>query len=173
MTTASAELAGGRGRTDRPLLLARGLCKKYGVFQAVCGVDFSLESNTYVTLHGPSGCGKTSILRMIGGLEEVSSGQLDLDGTLLIDVPASRRPINTVFQSYALFPHLAVEENVDFGLSYKGLSRSQIKSKTVETLSVVQMTDLATRRPRQLSGGQQQRVALAREIGRASCRERV
>ncbi|KFE35262.1 ABC transporter ATP-binding protein [Thioclava atlantica] len=147
-----------------PLLRARALCKTYGTVQAVRGVNFRLDENSYVTLLGPSGCGKTSILRMIGGFEEVSSGLLELDGAKLNDVAASARPVNTVFQSYALFPHLSVLENVGFGLRYKGVGRAAIREKARAALETVQMGAMADRRPRQLSGGQQQRVALARAI---------
>lgn len=147
-----------------PLLRANGLYKDYGSFQAVRGVDFKLMPESYVTLLGPSGCGKTSILRMIGGFEEVSSGRLELDGKSLVNVPAAHRPINTVFQSYALFPHLNVLENVGFGLAYKGIAKAEIAAKARQTLAAVQMEAFASRRPRQLSGGQQQRVALARAI---------
>ncbi len=147
-----------------PLLRARALCKDYGPVQAVRGVNFVLEENSYVTLLGPSGCGKTSILRMIGGFEEVSSGVLELDGARINDVPSSARPVNTVFQSYALFPHLSVLENVGFGLRYKGIGRTAERERAQAALETVQMGALSDRRPRQLSGGQQQRVALARAI---------
>ncbi|SNT28183.1 ABC transporter ATP-binding protein [Tropicimonas sediminicola] len=154
----------GSGRAQRPLLEAKGLYKSYGEVDAVSGVDFALDGNSYVTLLGPSGCGKTSILRMIGGFEEITSGALTLDGARLDEIPAARRPINTVFQSYALFPHLSVLDNVAFGLSYRGIPRSRIRPTALEALKTVRMEAMADRRPRQLSGGQQQRVALARAI---------
>lgn len=152
----------GPGRA--PLLRARALHKTYGTTHAVRGVDFRLMPESYVTLLGPSGCGKTSILRMIGGFEDVSSGMLELEGQPLNKVPAARRPINTVFQSYALFPHLSVAENVAFGLAYRDLGRDAQRARVDQALAVVRMQDFAARRPRQLSGGQQQRVALARAI---------
>ncbi|SFB74392.1 ABC transporter ATP-binding protein [Tropicimonas isoalkanivorans] len=152
------------GRPRRPLLEAKGLYKSYGKVEAVSGVDFALAENSYVTLLGPSGCGKTSILRMIGGFEEVTSGALTLDGARLDEIPAAKRPINTVFQNYALFPHLSVVENVAFGLSYREIPRSEIRPRALHALEIVQMDAMADRRPRQLSGGQQQRVALARAI---------
>ncbi|WP_457935443.1 ABC transporter ATP-binding protein [Mesorhizobium sp. 10J20-29] len=154
----------GGGRLGRPLLTASGLKKKYGEFEAVKGVDFTIETNSYVTLLGPSGCGKTSILRMIGGFEDISGGTLELNGSSLAEALASQRPVNTVFQNYALFPHLSVADNVGFGLAYKNLSHTQIAAKVKATLAMVQMSPMADRRPRQLSGGQQQRVALARAI---------
>ncbi len=161
-------------RPPLPLLRADALHKAYGSYHAVRGVDFRLMPESYVTLLGPSGCGKTTMLRMIGGFETVSSGRLELDGQSLLDIPAPRRPINTVFQSYALFPHLTVEENVGFGLAYRGraglggdgrgLDRAAMRQKVATALSTVRMEQMAARRPRHLSGGQQQRVALARAI---------
>lgn len=164
MTSRSPRKLDGSGRPVRPLLEAFKLTKTYGTVQAVRGVDFSLAENSYVTLLGPSGCGKTSILRMIGGFENVSSGALSLDGNRLDETAANLRPINTVFQSYALFPHLSVLENVAFGLSYRDVAKTQIKLLAMEALKTVQMEAMVERRPRQLSGGQQQRVALARAI---------
>ena len=116
-----------------------------------------------MTLLGPSGCGKTTILRMIGGFETVTAGVIALDGRPLLDTPPSRRPVNTVFQSYALFPHLNVAENVAFGLALR-LPRTEIAERVAEALQMVRMESMGERRPRELSGGQQQRVALARAI---------
>jgi len=162
---ASADrVEGEAGRLNRPLLRGIAVHKDYAGVHAVRGVDFSIEPNSYVTLLGPSGCGKTSLLRMIGGFEDISSGLIELDGRSLSGIPASRRPVNTVFQNYALFPHLSVEENVGFGLAYRKLTGAQILEKVEAALAMVQMTAMAKRRPRQLSGGQQQRVALARAI---------
>ncbi|MDR3373189.1 MAG: ABC transporter ATP-binding protein [Ancalomicrobiaceae bacterium] len=158
----------GRADTDGPravvLLEALGLAKSYGPVAAVQGVDFRLPVNAYVTLLGPSGCGKTSILRMIGGFETPSAGSLRLDGADLAGVGPAERPVNTVFQSYALFPHMTVADNVAFGLEVKGRDRNETKIRTARALALVRMTDMADRRPNQLSGGQQQRVALARAI---------
>jgi len=148
----------------QPILVASGLHKSYGSTPAVRGVDFSLARNSYVTVLGPSGCGKTTILRLIGGFETVTSGRIDLDGAPLLDVPASRRPINTVFQSYALFPHLTVAQNVAFGLAVKGIAQRVAGERVARALRLVRMDAMSDRRPRQLSGGQQQRVALARAI---------
>jgi spermidine/putrescine ABC transporter ATP-binding subunit len=147
-----------------PVLVARALRKDYNNFQAVRGVEFALRRNSYVTLLGPSGCGKTTILRMVGGFESVTAGAIELDGSSLVDVPANRRPINTVFQSYALFPHLSVADNVAFGLAVKRLPRADIERRVADALRLVRMQEMGGRRPRQLSGGQQQRVALARAI---------
>lgn len=138
--------------------------KRFGPVHAVRGVDFALLANRYVTLLGPSGCGKTTILRMIGGFETVTEGAIELDGRSLLDVTASRRPVNTVFQSYALFPHLNVTDNVAFGLSVRGLPRAEVSERVSNALQMVRMETMGDRRPRELSGGQQQRVALARAI---------
>ncbi|WP_228259551.1 ABC transporter ATP-binding protein [Siculibacillus lacustris] len=148
----------------RPLLEAMALHKSYGPVAAVRGIDFALPVDAYVTLLGPSGCGKTSILRMIGGFETPSSGRLLLDGADLDGVPSAARPVNTVFQSYALFPHLTVADNVAFGLEVKGRGRAEVAERTANALALVRMSEMASRRPNQLSGGQQQRVALARAI---------
>jgi spermidine/putrescine transport system ATP-binding protein len=145
-----------------PLLVARGLTKRYGRFEAVRGVDLVLPVNGFVTILGPSGCGKTTILRMIGGFETVSEGTLELDGRSLKELPASRRPVNTVFQSYALFPHLTVLENVAFGLRVRGLDAGSVRQRAMAALATVRMAELAGRYPSQVSGGQQQRVAVAR-----------
>ncbi|NLH80840.1 MAG: ABC transporter ATP-binding protein [Phyllobacteriaceae bacterium] len=146
------------------LLEASGLTKSYGPVTAVRGVDFRLEVDAYVTLLGPSGCGKTSILRMIGGFEAPTAGRLALDGADLSGVRPADRPVNTVFQSYALFPHMTVADNVAFGLEVKGRDRGEIDIRVARALAQVRMTEMADRRPNQLSGGQQQRVALARAI---------
>ncbi|TPW31602.1 ABC transporter ATP-binding protein [Martelella alba] len=151
-------------KPETPLLQGVAVHKEYGTVHAVRGIDFAIEANSYVTLLGPSGCGKTSLLRMIGGFEEISSGLIELDGRSLAGTPAAKRPVNTVFQNYALFPHLSVRENVGFGLAYRHLSKAEIASKVEAALAMVQMESMAERRPRQLSGGQQQRVALARAI---------
>ncbi len=152
------------GQSNCPLLSVKNLHKKYGLVHAVRGVDFQLQTNSYVTLLGPSGCGKTSILRMIGGFEEITSGHLELGKDSLVGIPAHKRPVNTVFQSYALFPHLNVWDNVAFGLAYKNFDDAAIKKRVADALATMQMSEMAERRPRQLSGGQEQRVALARAI---------
>lgn len=144
------------------LLEARGIVKDYDSFRAVQGVDFDIPHNCFVTILGPSGCGKTTILRMIGGFESVSAGSILLEGVSLTDVMPYDRPVNTVFQNYALFPHLRVDDNVAFGLNMRKMSTAEIKSKVEAALESVRMTSMARRYPSQLSGGQQQRVALAR-----------
>ncbi len=144
------------------LLEARGLIKDYGSFRAVHGVGFDLPDNCFVTILGPSGCGKTTILRMIGGFESITEGSITLQGEPLMDIMPYERPVNTVFQNYALFPHLKVEDNVAFGLKLRKLNGGEIKRRVDVALETVQMQAMASRYPSQLSGGQQQRVALAR-----------
>jgi ABC-type Fe3+/spermidine/putrescine transport system ATPase subunit len=155
--------ADGEGN-NAPLLVGRGVHKRYGAVHAVRGVDFALSADRYVTLLGPSGCGKTTILRMIGGFETVTAGAIELDGRPLLDTPPSQRPVNTVFQSYALFPHLSVAENVAFGLTLRRLGRADVAARVSQALQMVRMEAMGERRPWELSGGQQQRVALARAI---------
>ncbi len=141
-----------------------GLTKDFDDAQAVRGIDLDIKPGEFFSLLGPSGCGKTTTLRMIAGFEAPSAGQILLDGEDLVSVPAHKRPVNTVFQSYALFPFLDVWDNVAFGLRYQRGDKSESRRRVGEMLELVQMTEHAHRRPGQLSGGQQQRVALARAL---------
>ncbi|MEM7670068.1 MAG: ATP-binding cassette domain-containing protein, partial [Pseudomonadota bacterium] len=127
-------------------------------------VSFDIRDNEFFTLLGPSGCGKTTLLRLIAGFEQVTGGQIRLFGDEIASLPPNRRPINTVFQNYALFPHLTVAENVGFGLSMLGLPRRDIARRVERMLDLIQLSDLGGRKPWQLSGGQQQRIALARAL---------
>lgn len=145
------------------LLTARSLVKRYGRDIAVNGVDLDIEERGFITLLGPSGCGKTTILRMIAGFETPDQGTMTLDGRSLIGVPPERRPVNTVFQSYALFPHLTVFDNVAFSFTLRHRGEDY-RPKVLRALEAVHMADFAGRYPHQLSGGQQQRVAVARAI---------
>ena len=140
------------------------LAKRFGAFEAVCGIDLDIPPGEFFSLLGPSGCGKTTTLRMIAGFERPSGGHIFLDGKDVSDTPPNRRNVNTVFQSYALFSHLTVAENVAFGLRFAKASREETRSRVGEALSLVRMQELRDRRPHQLSGGQQQRVALARAL---------
>jgi len=143
----------------------RGLCKSYGNDLAVDDLSLDIEPGEFFSLIGPSGCGKTTTLRMIAGFEEPTAGSILLDGTDVAATPAHRRPVNTVFQSYALFPHLSVEDNVAYGLRWQGRTdKAERRRRVGEALELVQLTEYARRRPHQLSGGQQQRVALARAL---------
>ena len=140
------------------------LTKTFDDVAAVQGVDLDVAAGEFFSLLGPSGCGKTTTLRMIAGFERPTSGRILVDGSDLSDLPANRRPVNTVFQSYALFPFMNVRDNVAFGLKYANLDRAEERRRTDEALALVRMTEYARRRPAQLSGGQQQRVALARAL---------
>jgi spermidine/putrescine transport system ATP-binding protein len=147
---------------------ARGVSKRFGegthAVTALDRVDVVIRQNEFFTLLGPSGCGKTTLLRLIAGFELPSEGSILLDGEEIGDLPPFRRPVNTVFQSYALFPHLTVAQNVAFGPEMQGRPRAWIDARVQAMLRLVQLEGLAARMPRQLSGGQQQRVALARAL---------
>ena len=140
------------------------LVKRFGDFMAVAGLNLDMPQGEFFSLLGPSGCGKTTTLRMIAGFEKPSEGQILLDGVDMAQTPPHKRNVNTVFQSYALFPHLSVEENVAFGLRYKDATKSETKERVGKALELVALTGFEKRRPNQLSGGQQQRVALARAL---------
>ena len=138
--------------------------KRFADVVAVDDISLEIERGRFFALLGPSGCGKTTTLRMIGGFEEPSAGLIELGGHDVTGLPPYKRNVNTVFQSYALFPHLSVFENVAFGLRRQRVDRAQIKGRVEEMLQLVELGGLGGRRPRQLSGGQQQRVALARAL---------
>ncbi len=140
------------------------LCKKFEDFVAVDGIDIDMPPGEFFTLLGPSGCGKTTTLRMIAGFERPTSGRILLDGKDVARVPPHQRNVNTVFQSYALFPHLDVAKNVAFGLKYHKLSKEERAKRVGEALELVSMTEFSRRKADQLSGGQQQRIALARAL---------
>ncbi|PZV36804.1 ABC transporter ATP-binding protein [Mesorhizobium kowhaii] len=138
--------------------------KVYGTTTAVEDISLKIPAGTYCCLLGPSGCGKTSTLRMIAGHESISSGDVRLGNTVVTDLPPARRGTAMMFQSYALFPHLDLIDNVAFSLKMKGVDKEQRRAKALDMLKLMQMEAYATRRPAQLSGGQQQRVALARAL---------
>jgi spermidine/putrescine transport system ATP-binding protein len=140
------------------------LTKRFGSVTAVDAVDLTIPQGEFFSLLGPSGCGKTTTLRMIAGFEQPTSGQVLLDGADMAGTPPNKRNVNTVFQSYALFPHMKVFDNVAYGLRRARAGREEIKKRVGEVLEQVQLSALASRKPAQLSGGQQQRVALARAL---------
>ena len=141
-----------------------GITKQFGDFVAVHDLDLQIRDGEFFSLLGPSGCGKTTTLRMIAGFEQPTMGEVYIHGQPVAGIPPYRRPVNTVFQSYALFPHMTVAQNVAFGLEMKKVTRPEIERRVAEALELVQLRQMENRRPRQLSGGQQQRVALARAL---------
>jgi putrescine transport system ATP-binding protein len=140
--------------------------KRFGTVAAVDRVSLSIERGEFFALLGPSGCGKTTLLRLIAGFETPDNGRIVIDGTDVTSVPPYARPVNMMFQSYALFPHLDVAGNIAFGLKQEGMSRRRRAVRVDEMLALVQMTGFAKRRPHELSGGQKQRVALARALAK-------
>ena len=138
--------------------------KSFGNFKALNQVSLQIRDNEFFTLLGPSGCGKTTLLRLIAGFEQVTEGAIYLFNEEIELLPPNKRPVNTVFQNYALFPHMTVFENVCFGLQMLGKPKSEIPKRASEMLDLVQLTEFTNRKPAQLSGGQQQRVALARAL---------
>lgn len=150
---------------NRPLaIVLRDVRKTFGAVVAVDSVNLEVFDGEFLTLLGPSGSGKTTVLRMIAGFEPVTSGSISLDGKDVSEIPAFERDVNTVFQDYALFPHMTVIENVEYGLRVKGIARESRERRANEILDVVQLVGFADRKPNQLSGGQRQRVALARAL---------
>ena len=140
------------------------LVKRFGDVTAVDGIDLDIPEGEFFSLLGPSGCGKTTTLRMIGGFERPTSGNILLDGVDMAHTPPHKRSVNTVFQSYALFPHLDVGANVAFGLRFHDVTKDELRSRVANALELVQLPGYEKRKPNQLSGGQQQRVALARAL---------
>ncbi|SFG83152.1 ABC transporter ATP-binding protein [Neptunomonas qingdaonensis] len=142
----------------------KGVSKKYGSYQAIKKVSFDIHDNEFFTLLGPSGCGKTTLLRMIAGFETPTTGNIILHGQNIENLPANKRRVNTVFQNYALFPHMNLEENIGFGLEMLGWKKDKRECRVNEMLKLVHMEQFAKRFPSELSGGQQQRIALARAL---------
>jgi putrescine transport system ATP-binding protein len=151
---------------DAPLLRLEHVVKKFGAFRAVDGVSLDIRAGEFFALLGPSGCGKTTLLRMLAGFETPDEGHILLDGKDIAHVLPHERPVNMMFQSYALFPHLNVRDNVAFGLKRAGMERAAIATRVAEMLALVKLDGLEKRKPDQLSGGQRQRVALARSLAR-------
>ncbi|HSP97504.1 MAG TPA: ABC transporter ATP-binding protein [Candidatus Dormibacteraeota bacterium] len=152
------------GEPTTPVIALANVYKRFGSFVAVENATVDIPRGEFFSMLGPSGCGKTTMLRMIAGFEEVTSGHIRLDGIDVSNVPPYRRNVNTVFQQYALFPHMNVFDNVAFGPRTKGADESTTRERVAQMLDVVRLRDFAARRPDQLSGGQRQRVALARAL---------
>src|SRR6185295_13687618 len=140
------------------------LTKTYDRSPVLKGINLSIDRGEFFSLLGPSGCGKTTTLRLIGGFESADEGEVRIDDVDMVDVAPENRPVNTVFQSYALFPHLSVADNVGFGLRFQKCSKSESKHRVGEALELVRLSGYGKRKAHQLSGGQQQRVALARAL---------
>jgi spermidine/putrescine transport system ATP-binding protein len=149
---------------DTPAIEVDNVVRRFGDVFALDHVSAKIKKGEFFSLLGPSGCGKTTLLRIIGGLDIADEGVIRIDGTDAREIPAHKRPVNTVFQSYALFPHLTVRDNVAFGLRMKKVAKPEIVDRVQRVLDMVEITKLAERKPSQLSGGQKQRVALARAI---------
>lgn len=147
-----------------PYIRIENITKKFGEFTAVDNVSLNVFRGEIFCLLGGSGCGKTTLLRMLAGFEQPTSGRIWIDGADMSDVPPYERPVNMMFQSYALFPHMTVEQNIAFGLKQERLPRAEIATRVAEMLAIVKLDQFAARKPHQLSGGQRQRVALARSL---------
>jgi putrescine transport system ATP-binding protein len=151
---------------DMPLLRIEGVAKKFGSFRAVDHVTLDIRAGEFFALLGPSGCGKTTLLRMLAGFETPDEGRILLNGKDIAPVLPHERPVNMMFQNYALFPHLSVKDNIAFGLRRAGMARAGINTRVAEMVALVKLEGLEKRKPDQLSGGQRQRVALARSLAR-------
>jgi putrescine transport system ATP-binding protein len=147
-----------------PIIQISDVSKHFGDFVAVDSVNLAIQRGEIFSILGASGCGKTTLLRMLAGFEVPTSGRIFIDGVDFTDKPPYRRPVNMMFQSYAIFPHMTVEQNVAYGLQKERLQHSEIRSRVADMLELVQLADFARRKPEQLSGGQRQRVALARAL---------
>src|ERR1035437_10514186 len=157
------ELSNGEPQADAadvPLLRIEAVVKRFGVFRAVDRLSLDIRAGEFFALLGPSGCGKTTLLRMLAGFETPDQGRILLDGKDIAQVPPHQRPVNMMFQNYALFPHLTVRDNIAFGLKRLGMTGSEIDSRVAELMALVKLEGLEKRKPDQLSGGQKKRVAL-------------
>src|SRR3954468_11507675 len=149
---------------QHPAIRLTGLTKEFGNVTAVDHVDLEIAAGEFFSMLGPSGSGKTTVLRMIAGFEQPTEGLVRLGGVDATRLPPFKRDVNTVFQDYALFPHMTIQQNVEYGLTVRGVSRSQRMRRAGEPLDMVRLSGFGSRRPGQLSGGQRQRVALARAL---------
>ena len=153
--------------TAKPLIRFQNVTKRFGNFVAIDDLTLDIYPQEFFALLGPSGCGKTTIMRMLAGFEAPSQGRIELGGTDIAGVPPNKRPVNMMFQSYALFPHLSVRDNIAFGLKRSDMPRDQIGARVDEMLKLTRLEQFASRKPHQISGGQRQRVALARSLAKA------
>jgi putrescine transport system ATP-binding protein len=162
-----APFAPWQDETAKPLIEFSNVTKRYGAFTAIDQVDLKIYPREFFALLGPSGCGKTTLMRMLGGFETVTEGRITIDGVDMNGIPPNKRAVNMMFQSYALFPHLTVADNLAFGLKRSKMPKSEIDGRVEEMLRLVQLQKFSHRKPHQLSGGQRQRVALARALAKA------
>jgi putrescine transport system ATP-binding protein len=151
---------------QKPYIVFENVTKRFGDFTAVNNLSLAIYEREFFALLGASGCGKSTLLRMLAGFDEPTSGRILLDGQDLRGIPPYKRPVNMMFQSYALFPHMTVEQNIAFGLKQEGMPKPQIEERVADMLKLVKLTQFAKRKPHQLSGGQRQRVALARSVAK-------
>ena len=151
---------------EKPFIRFENITKTFGDYTAIDNLTLDIYEREFFSLLGPSGCGKTTLMRMLAGFEEPTSGRILLQGKDISGVPPYRRPTNMMFQSYALFPHMSVEKNIAFGLKQDGLPKDEVTARVAEMLKLVQLSQFASRKPSQLSGGQRQRVALARSLAK-------
>ena len=153
--------------TETPLIQFKGVTKRFGDFTAIDNLTQDIFEQEFFALLGPSGCGKTTMMRMLAGFEHPTEGQILVGGQDLAKIPPNKRPVNMMFQSYALFPHLSVWDNIAFGLRRTDMSKTDISNRVEEMLKLVRLEKFARRKPHQISGGQRQRVALARSLAKA------
>ncbi len=151
-------------KSESPIISVKGVTKRFGSFTALQDISLDIRPGEIFALLGPSGCGKSTLLRIIAGLETATEGSVAIDGQDMTGIPANKRPVNMVFQSYAVFPHMSVADNVAYGLKLERRPAAEIREKVAEALAQVHLSDFAHRKPDQLSGGQRQRVALARAL---------
>ncbi len=152
---------------EKPIIQFRSVTKRFGSFTAIDNIDLDIFEREFFALLGPSGCGKTTLMRMLAGFETPSEGTILLEGQDIARVPPNKRAVNMMFQSYALFPHLTVYDNIAFGLKRSDMPKSEIAGRVEEMLTLVKLNKFAARKPHQISGGQRQRVALARSLAKA------
>ena len=152
---------------ETPLIRIAGVTKRFGDFTAIDNVTLDIYRREFFALLGPSGCGKTTLMRMLAGFETPTEGKISIDGTDMAGVPPNKRAVNMMFQSYALFPHLSVWDNIAFGLRRDRMDKDRISARVDEMLKLTQLQKFAKRKPHQISGGQRQRGALARSLAKA------
>ena len=163
----NTEFAPWENADEKPLIEFRNVTKRFGDFTAIDDLSINIYDKEFYALLGPSGCGKTTLMRMLAGFETPTEGQILLDGQDMAAVPPNKRPTNMMFQSYALFPHLSVAENIAFGLKRSDMPKSEIAGRVDEMLRLTRLEQFGKRKPHQISGGQRQRVALARSLAKA------